>query len=396
MITGLRRLQAEVRGTGCQSVVAAHKPVRTPATVTVVVPNYNHARYLPQSLGSIAAQTLAADEVIVIDDGSCDESIEVIESFTVKRANWRLIRNEQRMGVIARLNDGLAEARGNWVLFLGADDFLLPRLIERAVDQAEEAPHSGLVCACVAVVRGTSKSAARPTILPHTQPGYVSAARFRELLRFSDNFFHGTVSLYNRHALLALGGFNPTLGALADGFAARRLAARFGFGFVPQVLGCWRQHDGSLSVDLAKYGSDTEGLLLCAREILAKEPVGVFPSDYPAKLEQRLRFGWARLLVLDSRVPPTPKAASISEILGAGRVEGGVIRMILRLRRPGELGALAWIALRFRPFSLVRLAFEPLRRALMVPLLSAAKHVDRPSAPSCVCRPPGARGQYDV
>lgn len=366
MLRGQRPFQTQAQDLGRRSVAeVADKPVQTPTTVTIVVPNYNHAHYLSESLGSIVAQTRPADEVIVIDDGSSDESVDVIEGFTVNRANWKLIRNAERKGVVARLNDGLVEARGDWVLFLGADDFLLPLLIERSLDQAEKTPHSALVCACVAVVRGTDTSTARPTIFPHTQAGYVSAARFRELLRFSDNFFHGTVTLYNRHALLALGGFDPALGALSDGFAARRLAARLGFVFLPEVLGCWRQHGSNLSVVLAKNAADMEGLIVSARGVLADEPVGIFASNYPAKLEQRLRFGWARMLVLDARTPPTQKAAAITQVVAAGRAEGAMLRTILRLKRPGEIGALAWIALRLRPFSLVRLGMEPLRRAMM-------------------------------
>lgn len=331
-------------------------------TATIVVPNYNHAHYLPDSLGSIAAQTRAPDEVIVIDDASTDNSVEIIETILAGKPNWRFIRNNERRGVIARLNDGLTEAKSDWVLFLGADDGLLPNFLESALDQIRAAPSAGLISACAMVVDGTGRLAVRPAILPTTSAGYVSAERFRQLLAFSDNFFPGTVTLYRRAALAALGGFNPTLGSLTDSFAARRLAARLGFSFIPEVLGFWRYHGANLSITLANDSEAVEQLIDKAKSVLATEPPGVFPARYARDFERRLRFGAARILILGNNLPPDGRAVALGDLLGAGQFERALLRTAMKLGALGRFGALAWSSLRLRPFSLYRLGLEPLRR----------------------------------
>ncbi|MBM3542911.1 MAG: glycosyltransferase [Alphaproteobacteria bacterium] len=331
-------------------------------TTTIVVPNYNHAQYLSDSLSSIVSQTRLPDEVIVIDDASTDNSVELIETILADKPNWRLIRNNERRGVIVCLNMGLAQAKGDWVLFLGADDGLLPNFLESALTQVKAAPSAGLISACTMIVDGTGRFVVRPAILPTTSAGYVSAQRFRQLLSYSDNFFSGTVTLYRQAALAALGGFNPTLGSLTDSFAARRLAARFGFGFIPEVLGFWRYHGANLSISVANDSEAVEKLIDIAKSALSTEPPGVFPAHYARDFERRLRFGAARTLILGHNRPRDERANALGDILGAGRLERTLLQTAMRLGVLGRFGMLVWSSLRLRPFSLYRLGLEPLRR----------------------------------
>jgi glycosyltransferase involved in cell wall biosynthesis len=116
--------------------------------VTLVVPNYNHARYLPESLGSIAAQTRAPDRVFIIDDCSTDDSIAVISRFLADHPNWQLIRHETNQGVVRGQNEALALAETDWIGYLGADDALHPTYLEKTLVQAERFPNAGLICGC--------------------------------------------------------------------------------------------------------------------------------------------------------------------------------------------------------------------------------------------------------
>jgi glycosyltransferase involved in cell wall biosynthesis len=327
-----------------------------------VVPNYNHARYLPECLGSIAAQMRPADEVVIIDDGSSDDSPQVLDQLVRGHPTWRVIRHRERRGVIARLNEGLAEATGDWVAFLGADDGLLPTFVERTSQYAAKYPDAGLVSACATVLEGTSTRSFRPVILPRTDPGYVSVAQFRKMLRTGDNFFLGTVTLYRREALTSLGGFDPAVGALSDGFIARRLAVRLGFSFLPEILGYWRIHDNNYSVTTATDAVAVERLLSRARDVLGSEPPGLFPPNYELTLGRRVRFGGIRLLTLDQSTAPATRAARIAELLHAGAAERRVLRAMMSSGRAGTFAALAWFSLRLWPFSLFRLGLEPFRR----------------------------------
>lgn len=326
------------------------------------MPNRNHSRFLLESLGSIARQTRPADEVIVIDDGSTDDSTEVIAEFLDSRSNWHMIRIAESHGVIAALNRGMAEAKGDWITFLGADDVMAPSFLEKMLRQVRRKPDAGLMSGCAGVLSGDHRCSVRPIILPATESGFISAERFRQLLRIGDNFFVGTVVLYRRQALLELGGFDPSLGPMCDGFVARRLAVRFGFGFVPAILGYWRLHGENFSRVTAGNVGDVERMVARAKEVIAAEPPGVFPPGYGGALDRRVRFGSARLLIFEHSLPVEDRVGVISALLGANNMETGLLRSTLACGFPGALAALAWLSLRLRPFSFIRLGLEPLRR----------------------------------
>jgi glycosyltransferase involved in cell wall biosynthesis len=77
--------------------------VRRPATVAIVLSNYNHARYLPESLAAICGQTRPAGEILIIDDGSTDDSVAVIEDFARREPAIRVLRNERNLGLQASI-----------------------------------------------------------------------------------------------------------------------------------------------------------------------------------------------------------------------------------------------------------------------------------------------------
>jgi glycosyltransferase involved in cell wall biosynthesis len=102
-------------------------PAPITATVACVVPVHNGERYLAQTLRSILAQTLRPAEVVVVDDGSSDDSAAIAQSFGDP---VRVIRQEHRGPASAR-NRGVAEAHSELVAFLDADDLFHPRKLER-------------------------------------------------------------------------------------------------------------------------------------------------------------------------------------------------------------------------------------------------------------------------
>src|SRR4028119_2135680 len=89
--------------------------------VSVVIPCYNQARFLGEAVGSVLSQTHAEFEVIVVDDGSTDDTAGVASSYAAEDARVRLIRQENR-GLAGARNRGLAESRGEYGAFVGAAD----------------------------------------------------------------------------------------------------------------------------------------------------------------------------------------------------------------------------------------------------------------------------------
>ena len=116
-------------------------PVSAPPDVTVVLPVYNTMPYLTACLRSLVAQTIGLDrmEVVAVDDGSTDGSGEELERFAAEHPElFRVLHQENSGGPAGPCNRALTLARGRYVFFLGADDYLADYALERMVDRADE------------------------------------------------------------------------------------------------------------------------------------------------------------------------------------------------------------------------------------------------------------------
>jgi glycosyltransferase involved in cell wall biosynthesis len=338
----------------------------TNSSITVVVPNYNHAKYLEQSLSSIAAQTRQPDQVIIIDDASTDNSVEIIERFLVRYPDWQLIRNETNRGVIFGLNLGLNMTTAGWVTFLAADDALHPDYLDKMLAAAVADPTCGLICACVERFESAAVRELRPIVFPRMTAGLVSADDFRKLLGTADNFFLGTATSYRSDAAMALGGYDAQLGAFCDAMLARRLATRHGFVFLPEVLGFWRMHGENFSTTTSTDPVALGQKITRAKNILAAEPAGLFPRNYPGVFERRQRFGGARLFALLENQSAGARAERITALLQGGKREESFLRFLLSFGRAGITATMVWLTLRLRPMSLaVLLRQAATRRAII-------------------------------
>jgi len=113
--------------------------------VTVIIPTYNRADLLPRAVRSVLNQTYASLELLVVDDGSTDETAEVMKGFEDPRV--RFLRLEKNQGQCAAMNAGIKAARGEWMCFLDSDDEYLDTCIEKqmAVVQAADSELLGVV-----------------------------------------------------------------------------------------------------------------------------------------------------------------------------------------------------------------------------------------------------------
>src|SRR5262249_50667444 len=111
--------------------------------VSIVLPNYNYARYLDARITSLLGQTFSDFELIITDDASTDRSREVIEKYR-SDSRLRTVYFDKNSGhIYKRWNDGAALATGQYVLFAGADDICNPTFLERLVQVLEQRPNVG-------------------------------------------------------------------------------------------------------------------------------------------------------------------------------------------------------------------------------------------------------------
>jgi glycosyltransferase involved in cell wall biosynthesis len=227
--------------------------------VAVVITTFNHARFLGEAIASVLGQTVAADELIVVDDGSCDDPGSVVAHFS----GLRFIRQPNR-GLAAARNAGLAVAASAYIAFLDADDLLLPRALELGL--AAHRRHPG-----AAFVYGGHRSTDQ-TGVPLGPDAYkaIGAAPFEALLRGNLIGMHGAV-LFDRQALVSAGGYDTGLARCEDYDVFLRLARRHRIVSYPDTVAVYRFHGANMS-------NDRGGMLTGALQVLdrhAKGPGGV-------------------------------------------------------------------------------------------------------------------------
>jgi glycosyltransferase involved in cell wall biosynthesis len=111
------------------------------AVVSVVIPAYNHASFLPESIESVLAQTHPHYDIIVVDDGSTDNTADVVRRY----ADVRYVK-QRNHGLAAARNRGFQESRGDYLVFLDADDHLLPHHFRTCLEALNAHPAIGWVC----------------------------------------------------------------------------------------------------------------------------------------------------------------------------------------------------------------------------------------------------------
>jgi glycosyltransferase involved in cell wall biosynthesis len=225
-----------------------------PPQVSVVVPTHNRSQLLALTLRSILWQEDVDFEVIVVDDGSTDDTGVVVAGFEDDRL--RLVRHDLPRGVSTARNRGIAEATGSWIAFCDDDDLWAPDKLEQQLAAARD---SGTVWICAGAVNITSGL----RIVGGGEPpdGDEILRRLPEI-----NVVPGGCSgvLVERRVLSEVGGFDPSLSPMADWDLWLRLA-RYGAPAVAvRPLVAYRVHAANMSLDIDQM--EAEFALLAERE----------------------------------------------------------------------------------------------------------------------------------
>ena len=214
--------------------------------VSVIIPNYNYAKYVGEAVESVLAQTYPQVEVIVVDDGSKDNSAEILAGFG-DRVKVILQKNS---GVSAARNRGVSESRGEYIAFLDADDVWLSNKLEKqmAVLQAEGA---GLVhCGYVEI---DSEGNEGEIVLS----GAGGSDVYKELLFFRPAIIGGCSSAVIRRDIFnETGGFDEQLSTSADWDLYFNATYRARTAFVREPLVKYRFHGNNMHGNIAVMEHD--------------------------------------------------------------------------------------------------------------------------------------------
>jgi glycosyltransferase involved in cell wall biosynthesis len=218
--------------------VSPPQPAANSDGVSIVIPAYNYAHYLPLAVDSALAQTHSPVEVMVIDDGSSDNTPEVMGAYGDRVV---YIRQENR-GLSGTRNRGLQEAKYDRLVFLDADDMLAPTMVERCLATMRSVGDDCVLTACLS--RHVDENG---TPLRKTHPCGDGVTELDARSFAFKNRFQPSAALVCREPLLAAGGFDESLTSSEDRDAWLRIAAFGKVVLLPEPLLDYRIHTASMS-----------------------------------------------------------------------------------------------------------------------------------------------------
>jgi glycosyltransferase involved in cell wall biosynthesis len=210
-------------------------------SVSVVIPTYNQSQFLGAAIDAALTQSIQPIEVIVVDDGSTDETSELLDGYG---ARIRTVRQEN-LGVAAARNSGAGLARGSLLAFLDSDDVWMPEKLARQLQRFQRDPDLGLVHCGLEFIDQQGVAIGLET---GGLDGDVAIPML--LFRRPVILGGGSGALIRKDIFDGLGGFDSRLSTSADWDLYYRVASRSRVGFVPDILLRYRIHKGNMHRDV--------------------------------------------------------------------------------------------------------------------------------------------------
>lgn len=219
--------------------------------VSIVIPAYNHARYLDEAICSVLVQTYPAVELIVLDDGSTDGTHEVLERYG-DRFCWE---SQSNMGQSATLNKGWAMSRGEILGYLSADDVLLPEAVTEAVAVLRQQADASATYCDFNLIDPQSRVVRRVST-----PDF----NYRDML-VTVTCPPGPGAFFRRYAFERAGPWDVSLCQMPDYDFWLRLGLQGRFVRIPKVLAEFRIHDASQTFSATHEARANEPVLIVSR-----------------------------------------------------------------------------------------------------------------------------------
>jgi len=211
-----------------------------PPRFSVLVPTYNQAAFLPQAVASLMGQTCRDWEAVVVDDGSTDDTPQVLQALCAREPRLRAIR-QRNGGVAAALNRALAEARGEWICWLSSDDLFLPEKLALHEEAIRQRPlcrffHSGFLLLDELSRRLVEPEPPAASLIPEPALQVVAF--------LAQNYVNGISIAVHREVFAEVGTFDEALRQGQDYDLWLRITARHHSVYLDQPTCVSRVHPG--------------------------------------------------------------------------------------------------------------------------------------------------------
>ncbi len=212
-------------------------------TITVLMPAFNAARFLPTAIASVLEQTYSDFEFIIIDDGSTDQTPLILQSYANQDSRIKIITHPN-MGMGKSLNEAMKIAKGNWIARIDADDIMMPQRLERQLIFLRENPELVVASSLVYYINEKGR-----TIGKYSSK-FTSRADITEAVKNHMPIgFHHPATIFRKDVIQSLGGYRPQFWPADDMDLWNRVAEAGHHVLVqPELLTKYRIHSSSVTV----------------------------------------------------------------------------------------------------------------------------------------------------
>ena len=302
--------------------------------ISVVIPTFNRAKYLSAAIQSVLDQTYTDYEVIVIDDGSTDDTKSTLQAWT--DAGQIRYHYQENAGVSAARNSGIAMARGQYIAFLDSDDLFLPQKLEKQIAAFERSPDLAFVhCHFIKFDDQGQNLGQRDT-------SRFTGRIYPQLLTEWSVLMATPCMLMRSDVLEQVGGYDPNMDWAEDLDLWRRITRHHPIDLVPEVLVKVRAHSGGASQQkiqavphfrryLDKSFADDPGLSAAFKRRCYATMYAQMGKNMLGEGDQEAMRQARRLALQSMRI--NPLAFSAYTVLLASFLSAGIRRTLARLVR---------------------------------------------------------------
>lgn len=237
-------------------------------TLSVAMCNYNHAHYLKESLGAILSQSFRPLEVVVLDDGSTDNSVNLIKEFAQQDPAVRLLQNDRNKGLLFSSIRATAEVRGDYLYCAASDDKVLPGLFEKSMHMLIQYPEAGLCCSDPVYFDERTGLQHKRHLGLSNRPRYFSPQEFEYLIRKKHIDIPTFTCLVKRSVWLENPAIIQQLKWHYDWFAVHAVGFKYGICYIPELLVSMRVVSNSYSANMHRQINKQREVLINMMNIL--------------------------------------------------------------------------------------------------------------------------------
>ncbi|HPP77916.1 glycosyltransferase [Methanospirillum sp.] len=212
--------------------------------ISIIVPSYNNAKFLSECIESALTQTFDDFELIIVEGGSSDNSLEIIKEYAKKDDRIRVIIHPQNLGVSRARNDGILASSGDFIAILDSDDIMLPTRIEELYNEISKNSNYGLVHSDVYVINEIGEIQGKIIGKEHLSKGYICG----EVLRRRG--CHIGYPMFRKTSLLDVGLYDESLRGGEDYDLYTRITQYYPVAYVQKPLILYRRHGSNTSSKL--------------------------------------------------------------------------------------------------------------------------------------------------